>query len=267
MRKYIFAICVGIVAMCLCVGCNKNKKRKSDVDLPQLIIGSDNYDPYYFINEQGKTVGIDVELAKEACRRIGYKPVFKNIIWDNKDSELEAGNIDCIWGSYTMTGRENEYQWAGPYMYSHQVIVVSAESNIKTIEGLKDKKIAVQVTGKPEEIFLKRLDNRIPEVEDVYSFSDIKEVFACLREGYVDTIAGHESTLNKFIDENNGDYYVLDENLYISELGVAFLNNYKNKELIHKLSDTLEDMRKDGTIENILDKYDISPQEAYIDRE
>lgn len=152
-------------------------------------------------------------------------------------------------------------------MYSHQVIVVSAESNIKTIEDLKDKKIAVQVTGKPEEIFLKRLDNRIPEVEDVYSFSDIKEVFACLREGYVDAIAGHESTLNKLIDENNGDYYVLDENLYVSELGVAFLNNYKNKELIHKLSDTLEDMRKDGTIEKILDKYDISPQEAYIDRE
>ena len=267
MRKYIFAICVGIVVMCLCVGCNKNKKRKGDVDLPQLIIGSDNYDPYYFINEQGKTVGIDVELAREACRRIGYKPVFKKIVWDNKDIELEAGNIVCIWGSYTMTGRENEYQWAGPYMYSHQVIVVSAESNIKTIAGLKDKKIAVQVTGKPEEIFLKRLDNRIPEVEDVYSFSDIKEVFACLREGYVDAIAGHESTLNKLIDENNGDYYVLDENLYVSELGVAFLNNYKNKELINKLSDTLEDMRKDGTIEKILDKYDISPQEAYIDRE
>ena len=73
--------------------------------------------------------------------------------------------------------------------------------------------------------------------------------------------------MNKLIDENNGDYYVLDENLYVSELGVAFLNNYKNKELIHKLSDTLEDMRKDGTIEKILDKYDISPQEAYIDRE
>ena len=138
MRKYIFAICVGIVVMCLCVGCNKEKKKAGTVDLPELVIGSDNYEPYYYINEQGKTVGIDVELAQEACRRIGYKPVFKKIIWDNKDSELEAGNIDCIWGSYTMTGRENEYQWAGPYMYSHQVIVVSAESNIKTIDELKD---------------------------------------------------------------------------------------------------------------------------------
>lgn len=267
MRKYIFAICVGILVICLCADCSKNKKKTGTVELPELVIGSDNYDPYYYINEQGKTVGIDVELAKEACRRIGYKPVFKKIIWDNKDSELETGNIDCIWGSYTMTGRENEYQWAGPYMYSHQVIVVSAESNIKTIDELKDKKIAVQVTGKPEEIFLKRLDNRIPEVEDVYSFSDIKEVFACLREGYVDAIAGQESTLNKFIDENNGDYYVLDENLYVSELGVAFSNNYKDKELIHKLSDALEDMRKDGTIGQILDKYDISPHEAYTDRE
>ena len=86
MRKYIFAICVGILVMCLCADCSKNKKKTGTVELPELVIGSDNYDPYYYINEQGKTVGIDVELAKEACRRIGYKPVFKKIIWDNKDS-------------------------------------------------------------------------------------------------------------------------------------------------------------------------------------
>ena len=44
MRKYIFAICVGIVVMCLCVGCNKEKKKAGTVDLPELVIGSDKFE-------------------------------------------------------------------------------------------------------------------------------------------------------------------------------------------------------------------------------
>ena len=52
-----------------------------------------------------------------------------------------------------MDGRENDYQWAGPYLVSRQVIAVSEQSSIERMSDLAGKTIAVQSTGKPEAIF------------------------------------------------------------------------------------------------------------------
>ena len=106
---------------------------EQEQELPTLRIGSDDYEPYSYLDETGDFTGIDVDLAREACRRLGYRPEFHQVVWENKDQELAAGNIDCLWGSFTMTGREDLYQWAGPYLYSRQVVLVRADSDITTL--------------------------------------------------------------------------------------------------------------------------------------
>lgn len=45
-----------------------------------------------------------------------------------------------------MNGREDKYQWAGPYLYSRQMVAVRKESEINTIQDLEGKGIAVQAT-------------------------------------------------------------------------------------------------------------------------
>ncbi len=65
------------------------------------------------------------------AKRLGleYKP--QPIAWDAKDMELDAGNIDCIWNGFTMTGREDDYTWTRtPYMANTQVFVVGKDSGI-----------------------------------------------------------------------------------------------------------------------------------------
>ena len=44
-------------------------------DLPQILIGSDTYPPYIYLNNDGTPTGIDVEIATEAFRRIDRKSV------------------------------------------------------------------------------------------------------------------------------------------------------------------------------------------------
>ena len=85
--------------------------------------------------EYGEYKGIDVELAKEAFQRLGYQPKFENIVWEDKDELLADGTIDCLWSSYSMNGREDKYQWAGPYLYSRQMVAVRKESEINTNSG------------------------------------------------------------------------------------------------------------------------------------
>ena len=86
---------------------------------------------------------------------------FVTIDWEKKKELVENDTIDCIWGSFSMDGREEEYQWAGPYLYSRQVVAVNADSGIETLADLAGKTMMVQSTTKPEEIFLAGTDPRI----------------------------------------------------------------------------------------------------------
>ena len=65
-------------------------------DLPRLVIASDNYEPYSYVGPNGNLIGVDVDLATEACRRLGYAPEFRQIVWENKDVYLSIGQVDCL---------------------------------------------------------------------------------------------------------------------------------------------------------------------------
>ena len=93
-----------------------------DSNLPQILVGSDTYPPYIYLNNDGIPAGIDVEIATEAFRRMGYAARFEPIDWEQKTNLVESGTIDCIWGCFSMDGREEIYRWAGPYMVSRQVV-------------------------------------------------------------------------------------------------------------------------------------------------
>ena len=216
---------------------------------------------YNYLDDDGKPVGIDVELAEAVCEQLGYTPVFQYIVWDKKDEYLDNGKVDCLWGSFTMNGREDEYQWAGPYLYSRQVIAVRTDSKIRNISDLAGKRVAVQATTKPEEVLLERSDPRVPEVDMVYSLSGMDEIYASLRKGYVDAITGHESALERFVGNAPDMYAILDESLYISELGVAFKND-THQDLAKKMTQILKEMQDDGTLRDMVEKYGLDAEKA-----
>ena len=95
-------------------GCGVKKEKAADSELPEIAIVMDYFEPYSYQASDGEYKGIDVELAKEAFQRLGYQPKFENIVWEDKDELLIDGTVDCLWSSYSMNGREDKYQWAGP---------------------------------------------------------------------------------------------------------------------------------------------------------
>ena len=123
-------------------GCIIKKEKEADSKLPEIVIGIDYFEPYSYQTSDGEYKGVDVELAREAFQRLGYQPRFENIVWEDKDELLADGTIDCLWSSYSMNGREDKYQWAGPYLYSRQMVAVKAESDIQTVQDLEGKKIS-----------------------------------------------------------------------------------------------------------------------------
>ena len=223
-------------------------------DLPQILIGSDTYPPYIYLNNDGTPAGIDVEIATEAFRRMGYAARFEVIDWEQKTALVESSAIDCIWGCFSMQGRETLYRWAGPYMVSRQVVAVNADSSIQSLSDLAGKTVMVQSTSKPEGIFLSGSDPRIPQTVEVFSIEDRSVQYAMLACGYVDAIAAHETAILQYMKDSNAAFRILEEPLLVTGLGVAFAKN-DSRGLDLQLNDTFAQMREDGTLERIVGKY------------
>lgn len=225
-----------------------------NASLKTLNVGSDLYPPFVYSDEYGNIVGLDVEILTEALARIGYKPKYQLIDWEKKKELLANGELDCVMGSFSMTGRENEYRWAGPYLASRQVVAVDPESDIYTLADLKDKVVAVQSTTKPEGILLNSTNENVPQIKELYSFSDRSYLNPALVEGLVDAIAAHESSLLTYEKDYGVTYRILDEPLLEVGLGTAFdINDARGIDV--KLTHAYQEMLADGTMERLVSKY------------
>ena len=256
----LFLTCLLSVGL-LC-GCGAQQPEPA---LPEIIIGSDTYPPYVYLDDNGDPTGIDVDIATEAFRRMGYQAVFTTIDWEQKKTLVDSGEIDCIWGCFSMSGREHDYQWAGPYAISRQVIAVDAGSDIYTMGDLAGKTIAVQSTGKPEDLFLHHRIADIPEFGAIISLEDRGVQYAALDCGYVDAVATHEMAILQYMEDYGAEFRILDKPLLVTGIGVAFSNN-DNRGLAQRLTETFAQMRQDGTLQEILGRY-LEHPETYLEVE
>ena len=228
-----------------------------------LVVGCDDYPPFTYNDEAGDMTGIDVEIITEACRRIGYQAQCRFINWETKDSLLAEGLIDCIASSFSMSGRQSKYRWVGPYMKSRQVVAVSPGSDIETLADLEGKVVAVRSTTKSENVILDEINEAVPNVGVVYSFADRAYLVPSLLKGYVDAIASHETSILQYEADYGVDLRILDDPLLETGVGFAFdLND--DRGIDQALSAALDDMRGDGTMEQILSRYLDDPAE-YLD--
>lgn len=248
----------GLLASCAAQTENDSAQ---DENLPTITIGCDDYTPFSYVDADGNMTGIDVELAKEAFWRMGYRAECTLINWEEKKTLLENGTIDCVWSSFTMDGREEEYQWAGPYMKSHQVVAVNVDSDIQTLQDLKGKVVAVQSTTKPEDI-MKSHDGTLPELREVISVQKRDLIFLLLSKGYVDAIAAHDTAIEEFMSECGLEFRILDEPLLTVGLGIAF-DKDDSRGLNEQLNAVLHEMYADGTTGQIISHY-FSDTDRYL---
>lgn len=254
-RKNRLSFLALLCAVCLLGGCAApaEPKETQNENLASIVVGCDDYAPFSYVDADGNMTGIDVELAEEAFRRMGYRAQCTIINWEDKRTLLVDGTIDCVWSSFTMDGREDEFQWAGPYMKSNQVVAVNPDSSIRTLADLHDKVIAVQSTTKPEDI-IKSHDGTLPELRQVISVQKRDLIFLLLSKGYVDAIAAHDTAIAEFMSESGLEFRVLEEPLLSVGLGAAFDKN-DPRHLNESLNRVMREMYADGTTARIIGQY------------
>ena len=214
------------------------------------------YAPYSYTDESRQLVGIDIELAREAGRRLGVDVEFVPVIWDRKDAYLADGRADCIWSCFTVTGRESKYHWV-PYLLSRQVVVVQDDSPVQFVKDLEGKVVAVQSSTRPESFLLSDGEGA-PNVASVASFPTMIEAFMALRRHFVDAMAGHEAVLQRVLAEVPGNCRILKEPLLAVKVGVAFPLNTKKMTLVRRLDKVMKAMTVDGFVARTAKKYGLA---------
>lgn len=218
-----------------------------------LIVGFDaDFPPMGFMDSDGAYTGFDLELAQEAAKRLGLEYVAQPISWDAKDMELETGNIDCIWNGFTITGREDDYEWTEAYMANTQVFVVSRDSGIKSQADLAGKVVECQVDSSAEAA-LKAAPELTATFKELLTTADYNSAFMDLEQGAVDAIAMDVIVAGYQIQQRNADMVILEDSLSAEEYGVGFKKG--NTELRDKVQAALEEMAADGTLKAISEKW------------
>lgn len=254
-RKGMLLMVGMLVLMILVTGCTPKAPAAEEAKV--LVMGlDDTFAPMGFRNEKNEIVGFDVDLANEVAARNGWEIQFQPIDWAMKETELNAGNIDMIWNGYTITEeRKEKVNFSDPYLANAQIIVTMADSDITAIADLAGKAVATQAesssldAARAQAGFVESLkDGKLIE------YATFNEVFNDLESGRTDAIIVDEVLARYYMNNKGGDAYkVLEENLGPEEFGVGVRKD--DAELLDALNATLNEMKEDGTYDEIYGKW------------
>jgi polar amino acid transport system substrate-binding protein len=171
-----------------------------------------------------------------------------------KETELNQGNIDFIWNGYTVTEeRKEKVSFTKPYLENSQIIVTMADSAVNTKADLKDKMIAVQAESSALDAINAEPDF-VASVKELVEFSTNNEAFNDLEAGRSDALVVDEVLARYYMKQKGQEKYkVLEENFGDEEYAVGLRKD--DTELLAKVNAALEEMKSDGTYEEIYYKW------------
>lgn len=225
----------------------KTVSAKENDDKVLKMATNSTFPPYEFIKD-GQIVGIDVEIAQELAKRMGYELKIMDMEFNTIISSIESGKANLGLAGMTVTEeRKKSVNFSIPYAKSVQVIIVKDESEIKSLDDLEGKKIGTQL-GTTGDIYAK---DDFGE-EAVQSFDKHADAILALKSGKIDLVMIDEMTGKEFL-KNNSDLKSLETPYASEEYAIAVGKN--NEKLLEDINRVLVDMKEDKSLDKIIAKY------------
>ena len=262
MKKQISLLVVALVAGVLLSGCGKKEEAAPAAAAPAatpvpaaaIVVGlDDNFPPMGFKDEKNELVGFDIDLAKEAAKRIGREVTFKPIDWSAKDAELSGKRVDVLWNGLTITEeRKANILFTKPYLENRQIVVVTEKSDIKAKADLAGKVVGVQDGSSAVEAVQKD-EAAAKSIKELKKFGDNVTALMDLSAGRLDALVVDEVVGRYYTSKKPGEYRVLDENFGTEDYGIGTRKD--DAELMAKIEKAMDDMKADGSAATISTKW------------
>ncbi len=237
MKKIVF---LSLIMCILLVGCKRNKNEL-------VMVTEAGFAPYEYY-EDGKIVGVDIEIAEEIAKAMGKELVVKDIFFDSIINELKSGKADMALAGMSITEeRLKEVDFSIEYIKSRQVAIVKKDSKIEDLSGINNKKIAVQLgTVADSYVTEEKIASEI--VRQKKYLSMIED----LKANKVDLVIMDELPAKEIL-KTNTNLKLLDGYVFEDSYGIAVKKG--NTELLNKINEVLMNLMNDGKIDEYVIKY------------
>ena len=243
------------------VGCSKNETpapsaapAPAPAAITKIVVGlDDNFPPMGFRDEKNELVGFDIDMAREAAKRMGVEAEFKPIDWSAKEAELSGKRVDALWNGLTITEeRKAKIGFTAPYMENHQIIVVAAKSAINNKADMSGKVVGAQ-EGSSAVDAVKKEDAVFKSFKEFKTFGDNVTALMDLSAGRLEAVVVDEVVGRYYVAKKPDEYRVLEENFGTEEYGVGVRKD--DAELLEKLNKAMGEMKADGTAAKIATQW------------
>ena len=252
MKKLLaFAITVVLIATCL-VGCggsdSKDDNKLETVTEGKLTMATNAELPPYEFYEGEKVVGIDAEVAEKIAEKLGLELEIADVSFDSIIPGVQSGKYDMGMAGMTVTDeRKRSVNFSDSYATGIQSVIVKEDSTIKSIDDLDGKKIGVQ-TATTGDIYA---SDDYGE-DNVKRFENGAAAVAALTANKVDCVIIDNEPAKAYVEANKG-LKILDTEYAVEDYAICFSKD--SEELQKKVNDALNELKKDGSIQKIVDKY------------
>lgn len=251
MKKILALLLVAVLAVGLFASCDTKDS---------IVVAYTVYKPMNYHNDNGEFVGFDTDLAKAVFEeKLGYKVIFKEIDWNQKYFELEAGTIDCIWNGFTANTadadgiqRKEKVDFSYNYMLNKQVVVTTEAiaASVTDFSSLSGKVGGVE-EGSAGDTHLEKLTGSVKK-SCASQLDALKELVL----GTVDFVVLDEQLATAYI--GNGDFADLTIVDQLSGDPEYYAIGFKKgSELTAKVNAALEELAAEGRIDAIATKYNL----------
>lgn len=256
LRKYVatpLALALGIFLS------STTNAQESNQPLPldgvELNIGLNYAPPFVSIDGSFTDLsGIDVDIIHEMQRRTGFKLKRDRFHMMSLASLMDLtakGELDLIAGVMSINDDRSKIYTQSPGLFrSNQAVIVPAYSNINSIHDLAGMTVAAESGSNSTSFFPAEIANTLTVHDEVSTFM----LFYAVSRGQADALVTEEPIAQAVIDNwGKGKFKIVQRlDSSISDFGYMMKKDSKVSQVLH---DTLLQMREDGTIANIVQKY------------
>ncbi len=240
--KKILAAVLALAMLCCFAGCGAKEDNV-------LTMGTNAaFPPYEYVDDNGNIVGIDAEIAAALAEKLGMTLEIKDMEFDSLITACAGGSVDVVLAGMTVTDeRKESVNFSDSYATGIQVIIVKEGSDIAAYEDLEGKMIGVQ-SGTTGDIYCTDEFGQ----DSVKQFQNGALAIEALKNGQVDCVIIDNEPAKAFVAANEG-LKILDTEYAVEDYAIAIAK--ENTELLEKINKAMAELKADGTIDKIINKY------------
>ena len=206
------------------------------------------FPPYEMTTDAGEFEGIDIDTAKAIAEKLGLELQIDDMDFDAALLSVQQGKADIAMAGITVTDeRMAVMSFSDSYATGIQSVIVPEGSDIASVDDLAGKKIGTQrgTTG-----YLYCSDDFGEDA--VVAYDNGLTAVQALNNGQVDAVVIDNEPAKAYVESNPG-LKILDTSYTEEDYAIGM--NKSNTALLEAVNAALEELKADGTLQTIVDKY------------